>query len=317
MRHLTLLAAIGFAVATWPRPAHSAIVERVVAVVGERPILLSELRRRVQPNLPSDFEEQNPVPREDTKLYRSVLDHMIEEQLIEQAAQKAHLAVNVADIDRAIDKKASELGITSKELLDEATREGLSEQDYRDEIRRQILEGKLVQLRVAGRVRVTEADGRAAYQKWAKEFEAGEPVELHVLAMLVPQNATQAVGALAQQIVAQAQAGTPFCNLVTLHSNHTPSKNSCGARIVPLKALPPAVQNQIAALNNGSITPPIWFGTSEVDIIELVRRVQAPPYEEVREKMMELAGAEVLQHERDRFLLELRRGVYVDIRLNS
>ena len=99
---------------------------------------------------------------EETKAYRRVLDHMIEQQLIEQAAQKAHLAVNVDDIDKAIEKKASELGVTSKQLIAEAIREGLSEQDYRDEMRRQILEGKLVQLRVAGRVRVSESDGRAS-----------------------------------------------------------------------------------------------------------------------------------------------------------
>ena len=48
-------------------------------------------------------------------------------------------------------------------------RRGITEQDFRDEIRRQILEGKLIELRVRPRVRVTEQDARAAYQHWVTD----------------------------------------------------------------------------------------------------------------------------------------------------
>jgi hypothetical protein len=154
-----------------------------------------------------------------------------------------------------------------------------------------------------------------------KEFQSQEPVELHVLAMLIGQNATQqqvaAKDALAQEIVVKARGGDDFCELVKQYSDHVPSKDNCGARIVPLKSLPPAVQEQIGALADGEITPPIRFGMGEVDIIQLVRRAKVAPYEDVRPKMMELAGEEAFQHQRDLFLLELRRGVYVDVRLNS
>lgn len=308
----------------WPRPAGAVIVERIIAVVGERPILLSELRHRAKPELLMMYmTAQNPAQAsvEETKVYRRVLDHMIDEQLVEQAAQKAHLAVNVDDIDKAIAKKGDELHVTPKELVAEAIREGLSEQDYRDEIRRQILEGKLVQLRVAGRVRVSESDARAVYQKWLKEFQAQEPIELHVLAMLIGQSATQqqvaAKDALAQEIVMKVRAGEDFCALIKTYSDHAPSRDTCGARIVPLKSLPLAVQDQIAPLADGELTPPIRFGTGEIDVIQLVRRTKVAPYADVRGKMMELAGEEAFQHQRDLFLLELRRGIYIDVRLNS
>ena len=321
---LAFLGALFVGAALWPQPAEATIVERIVAVVGERPILLSELRHRAKPDLVVMYlqaQNASQASIEETKVYRRVLDHMIEEQLIEQAAQKAHLAVNVDDIDKAVEKKAGELHVTPKELIAEAIREGLSEQDYRDEIRRQILEGKLVQLRVAGRVRVTESDARATYQKWVKEFQVQQPVELHVLAMLIGQNATQqqvaAKDALAQEIAVKARNGEDFCQLVKDYSDHQPSKDNCGMRIVPMKSLPDPVQQQIEPLKDGEFTPPIRFGTGEIDIIQKVRSPNVAPYEQVRDKMMELAGEEAFQHQRDLFLIELRRGVYVDVRLNS
>lgn len=319
-----LLALLAFAVMAWPRPAKAVIVERIIAVVGERPILLSELRHRARPDLILMYmraQNAQQASVEETKVYRGVLDHMIDEQLIEQAAQKAHLAVTVDDIDKAIAKKADELHVTPKELVAEAIREGLSEQDYRDEIRRQILEGKLVQLRVAGRVRVTESDAKTAYQKWVKEFEQQQPIELRVLAMLIPQGATQqqveAKDALAQEIDVKARNGQDFCQLVKTYSDHTPSRETCGQRVVPLKSLPPAVQDQLALLKDGDFTPPIRFGTGEIDIIQKLRTIKPKPYEEMREQMMNLAGEEAFQRQRDLFLQELRRGIYIDVRLNS
>lgn len=319
-----LLALLAFAAMAWPKPADAVIVERIVAVVGERPILLSELRHRAKPDLLLMYMRAAGAPQQsvdETKIYRAVLDHMIDEQLIEQAAQKAHLAVTVDDIDKAIAKKADELKVTPKELVQEAIREGLSEQDYRDEIRRQILEGKLVQLRVAGRVRVTESDARTAYNKWVKEFEQQQPVELRVLAMLLPQGATQqqvaAKDALAQEIDVKARNGEDFCALVKTYSDHTPSRDTCGQRIVPLKTLPPAVVDQLALLKDGEFTPPIRFGTGEIDIIQKVRTIQPKPYAEMHDQMMNLAGEEAFTRQRDLFLQELRHGIYIDVRLNS
>ena len=46
-----------------------------------------------------------------------------------------------------------------------------SPQDYRDEVRRQLLEGRLIQLRIAGRVKVTETDARAAYAHGARKIK--------------------------------------------------------------------------------------------------------------------------------------------------
>ena len=53
--------AAGLATFGSERTADAAIVERVVAVVGERPILMSDLRHRARPHLIA-IAAQNPTP---------------------------------------------------------------------------------------------------------------------------------------------------------------------------------------------------------------------------------------------------------------
>jgi peptidyl-prolyl cis-trans isomerase SurA len=314
----------GFALAASCRHAEASIVERIVAVVGERPVLLSELRHRARPNLLLMYATTpNPAQQsvEENRIYREVLEHMIDEQLVEQAAQKAHLVVSVDDIDKAIAKKAGEMGIDPKALIAEARREGLSEQDYRDEIRRQILEGKLVQLRVAGRVHITETDARNVYQQWAQQLSQQKPMQMRILAMAIPQGASQQkiseLETLAQNIVQDVRNGADFCGFVAQHSAVPNAAQTCGERIAPFVSLPPVVQDQLSGLKDGEVSNPIRFGTNEIDIIQKVRMIPLQPFEQVRDKMMEAAANEAFMHQRDLYLKELRRGVYVEVRLNS
>lgn len=320
---LLLALAVALALCARPRPAEAAIVERIVAVVGERPILLSELRHRAKPSLimlMMTTQDPAKLAQGENDVYRDALNHMIDEQLIEQAAQKAHLAVSVDEIDRAIAQKAGQLRITPAELVAEAGREGLSEQDYRDEIRRQILEGKLVQLRVAGRVRVTESDAREAYARFSKDFAEQSPVELRTLPMRLTPGASviEAKEKLAQEIVMKSRAGQDFCGFVKEFSDDVQSRDQCGFRgRQPLKGLYPAIQEQLVDMKDGEISNPIRFGQEVILVFQLVRRPKVPAFEDVRAQMMDLAVEDLFSHQRDLYLQELRRGVYIDVRLNS
>src|SRR5580704_16895146 len=164
----------------WPRPAGAVVVERVVAVVGDRPILLSELRHRARPFL---FRIAMSTPNAtqqvaaESEMMRDLLNRIIDDRLEESAADKARIVITSDEIDNAVRNVATQAHVKPSELIAEAKHQGLTVQDYRDEIRRQLLEGKLVQLRVRGRVRVTEQDARAAYGHVAKEMVDQNPVE--------------------------------------------------------------------------------------------------------------------------------------------
>src|SRR6185295_668219 len=96
---LALLAA-GFCGAG--RPAQAAVVERVVAVIGDRPILLSELRSRAKPFLVEISKKMPPGPQQaaaESQIFKELLEKMIDDELEGQAADKAKVSVTAEEID--------------------------------------------------------------------------------------------------------------------------------------------------------------------------------------------------------------------------
>jgi len=307
--------------------ARASIVERVVAVVGEKPILLTDLQHRARPFLARIYgSTPNPAQRSahETEMYRQLLNRMIDDRLEEHAADRAHLSVTPEEIDNAIKNVSKANNIQPSALIAEAKRQGLTEQDYRDELRRQLLEGKLVQLRVRGRVRITDQDGRAMYERSLKETGSQAQAEVRILAMRIPPGADSAVvkarQLLAEDIVRRARAGEDFCKMVTQFSDDQATLATCGSRgPLPLEGLIPDVQTAIQGLKAGELADPITFVTSSVEqailIVQLVSAPRVPQYDEVKESMMERAFGEAMDRQRKLWLDELRRGVYVDSRL--
>ena len=302
-------------------PAHAAIVERVIAVVGERPILYTELLHRARPfrariiaSAPSAAQQAAA----ESEMFRELLNRMIDDRLEESAADKAHLQVTAEEIDNALRNISTSAHITLQDLLAEARHQGLSEQDYRDEIRRQVLEGKLVQLRVRGRVRVTEQDARAMYVRWLKE-SGSEQADVRILALrLLPgsnQQQTASREALANQLSIEARGGKDFCELVKQYSDDVSSKDTCGSRgPQPMNLLVPQILEVVRTMKVGETSGPIMVGTEAVLVVQL-HSMKTPSYDDVRPEMEQRAFGDVMERQRKLWLTELRRGVYVDVRL--
>jgi peptidyl-prolyl cis-trans isomerase SurA len=307
--------------------ARASIVERVVAVVGERPILLTELQHRARPFLYRIYGSTQQAAQQAahmTEMYKELIARMIDDRLEEQAADKAHLSVSSEEVDNALKNVSAANKMPLSSLLEEAKRQGLTEQDYRDEVRRQVMEGKLVQLRVRGRVRITEQDGRAAFTRWLKETGAQAEVDVRILAMRIPPGADAAVRKarqlLAEDIVGRARAGEDFCKLVSQFTDDVATASTCGSRgPLPMDGLVPEVQSAIQNLKAGDVTDPLPYGTSAADeailVVQVMNTPHVPKYDDVKESMMDRAFGEAMERQRKLWLSELRHGVYIDVRM--
>jgi peptidyl-prolyl cis-trans isomerase SurA len=312
--------------------ARATIVERVVAIIGERPVLWTELLHRAlsgRVQIRTQTRDANVISVQEQEMYKELLDRMIDDRLEEQQADKAHIGVTPEEIDRGIANIASQAqagqgrSVTTADVLDEVRRRGLTEQDFRDEIRRQILEGKLIELRVRPRVHVTDQDAMSAYQRWVKEVKDQETIDVRVLALRVPASASQAQLderiQRAQDLAKRARGGEDFCKLVQTYSDDLSSRPSCGSRgPQPFGTLLPAIQEAVRATKPGGVSDPVAVNLGQEEAIVLVMPLGAarvPAYADVKDDMMQKALIEGLERARKQWLADLRRSVYIDVRL--
>ena len=328
--------AVALAVGLWcllaALPAGATIVERVIAVIGERPLLWTDLLKRSAASriqIRTQTHDPNIVSVQEQEMFKELLQRMIDDRLVEQQADKARIAVTPEEIDRGIANIAAQAQgqqgrpVTVQDVFGEVRHRGMTEQDFRDEIRRQILEGKLIELRVRPRVRVTDQDALAAYRHWTQETTDQQPVETRIIALrILPQSTRPQYDgrmALAREVVDRARAGEDFCTLVSQYTDDVSTRDLCGSHgAQPLATLLPAIQDVIRTMKSGEVSEPIpvRIGQDEVVVIVLVvAQAHVPPYEEVKNEMMQRALMEGLERGRKQWLQELRHNMYIDVRL--
>jgi len=152
-----------------PAPTTVGLIDRVIAVVDFEPILLSELRTRARvyvAQLDANGPKSGPArAAAEAQLYREVLDKLVDERLIAAEATRSQISVSTSDVDAAMLSVANNQGLTIPKLLEAAKASGFTEKEYREELRRQVLEGKVMQLRVLRRIKDYAILGEAARAK--------------------------------------------------------------------------------------------------------------------------------------------------------
>jgi len=298
--------------------ADAAIVERIVAVVGQHPILLTDLRERAMPyllHIHATIPEGPQRSANISQVYKAILDQMIDEELEQTAAREAGVEISDTQVDQALAQTAAQNNLSVNDILAEAKRSGLSIRNYREELRRQLVQRSMVEMRLRGRVRVAEPDIRAAYRKLVTEERmraAQRTIELRI-----PRGKGTKVQAkqkkLARELSRRANSGEDLKTLISEHSNSSGS----GLRPpMPPMQEPVAIQRATMALEIGETSAPLRDGNDWV-LLQVIERPpsQLPSYQEARAQMHERVYMEKIGEARKNWLKGLRRRTHVEVRL--
>ena len=307
-----------------PTPASATVVERVAAVVGDHAILLSDLRNRAKPALLRIHQEIPPgAPRNAaiSQLYKAMLERMVDEELEQRAASRSRVVVSAQEVDEALGRIAAQNDLEVEQVVAEAARAGLSEDQYRGEVRRQVLEAKLLNLRLQGRIRVTDEDLRSAYQGIVVEERRKLPFRAAWVVIEAPRaltrNELERRRKLAEHVAAQARAGTHFGALARTYSQD-PHTREAGGLLPPMVPgrLPEGLDRVALGLEVGEVSTPIRVDDNLV-VLTVVERQPSklPSFDEARRELAERVYLEKMNKARRHWLDGLRRRTHVEIRL--
>jgi peptidyl-prolyl cis-trans isomerase SurA len=324
MRKTGLLALLAIAFSLASASASATVVERVVAVVGDRAILLSDVRERAKPFLVRIHQEVPAGAQRSAAIsqtYKTLLERMVDEELEQRAANRSNIVVSAREVDEAISRIAAQNGLTIEQLITEATRSGLTESQYRSEVRRQVLEAKLLNLRIQGRIRVTEEDLRSAFRK----IVVDERKKLAYRAAWIRIDASTGAArdellrrrTLAERISEQARAGADFGALARAHSDDAATRDNGGllGRLKPGQ-LHPTLDRLARTLEVGEVSTPLRVGDA-LFIMKVIERDESelPSFQDARGELSERVYLEKMSKARRHWLASLRRQTHVEVRL--
>ncbi|MEM6958447.1 MAG: SurA N-terminal domain-containing protein [Myxococcota bacterium] len=297
--------------------ARAEVIERVVAVVNDEALFLSELRRRASPLL--DRVMSAPTEAERVaglgQLYSELLEVMINEALIDQAARRMSIRVTTAEVEQAIRGVIRENGLEEREFWRLVAEQGFTEAQYRRDVRSQLLRLKVLNQRVRSRVNITEAQVREAYDQRVRQANRRVRSRASHVFLTLPAGASAAdvaqLRAEARAIKARLDAGETFARVVA---------DTGGGELGWLSEgdLPSELEEALTELSPGQYSDPVR-GAAGFHIFLLHEREQGgselPAFDDVREQLQNQMMQQAMARQQEEFMEELRRDAIVARRL--
>ncbi|MDR2208434.1 MAG: peptidylprolyl isomerase [Azoarcus sp.] len=236
-------------------------VDRIVAIVNSESITSSQLRARVdgvRKNLQNQGLAEQMPPRD--VLERQILEQLVMERIQLQQARNASIQVNDSMIDRAINVVAGNNSLTLDQLRTAVTNSGLAWNKYREEVRTELMLGRLREIDVDSKVTVSDAEVNNFVRNHPEVLLGTEYRVAHIV-LRIPENMDEQklkeLQARADRVLSRLQAGEDFAKIAA-DSSDTPD-NVKGGELgwLDRERLPGFYADVVSKLRPGEISPPL------------------------------------------------------------
>lgn len=298
------------------------VVDRVVAVVNDEVILLSEVDQMAGPTYREPVDLSTLEGRRKFDAHRrKVLDSLIEKQLIAQKAKEMKIQVTMDEVRRAVEEVKKNNGLDDAQFKEALRQQGFSMDGYQKQLRQQLLELKVINQEVRSRISIADEEVRAHYAQSARQ-SAGDESQIHLrqIFLALPKGASaDAVEARSKQalsLVEQVRTGVDFAALARKQGEDPLSRSGGDLGWIARGDLPDQLREVVASMEPGDVRGPVRSDRG-LHVIQLVEKKEgggAKPYEEVKEQLRQQLYQQQVEKGIGSWTKELRRKAHVDVR---
>ena len=285
-----------------PTSSSEAVVDRVVAMVNQEMITLSEVEKRI-PSLKEEIMTEDRLQKQERKqaLFRQVLEKLIEEKLIDQEAKKSAVKVSSKEVEAAVEEVKRRNGATQEDLERALAVEGLTLETYKKQIEKTIQRQRLINWSVKVEEKAGEKEFREFYQKNISRYRSNETYRPAQILFIIPKEATpeeiREIRKKCQSVLERIRKGDDFGELALLYSEDTSNRDRGDLGYFKKGELLPIFEREALRLRVGEVSGIIRTefgfhiiklldrkGTDPLPFEEVVERVKADYYESEMEK---------------------------------
>ena len=259
----------------------------VWAAVNGKEILRQDVekifRSRVNADAPAPSQE------EALSLQLSILDELVNSEILLERANKMNLVASDAEVEDKFTESKSPY--TEEEFQKKLKETGLTVDDLRSDIRRQLSIQKLLNREVVAKISITDQDISDFYNKNRAQFNVTEP-QYHIAQIVVTPRADPTVhnrkndkatneaeaGRKAAMLIQKLDTGADFAELATDYSEDASASTGGDLGFVPESALnqsDPTLKKAVLGMKVGQITQPIPVKNGGYRILKLLAKEAA------------------------------------------
>jgi len=289
------------------------VPQRIAAVVNDDVITSQDLIDRLNLAIATGNLPNDPATRQ--RLAPQVLRGLVDEKLQLQEAKRLGQTPSDAEVDQAVATVAQRNRTTGPELLNYLSQRGLNPATLREQLRAQVAWLKVLGREVRPRIVVTQEQIDLAMKRSAVKDGDRELLISEILLPVYSRGQEASVTDDARGLVATLRGGASFAALARQVSASASAQNGGDLGWVRVSAITPDLRDQIVALPVGQISDPI-VSPAGVHIFQVRdQRAVAAAAPQDRAAVEQTIQQEQIERQSARYLRDLRRDAFVDVRL--
>lgn len=303
------------------------LLDRVVAVVNDDVITLSELEKEGE-RFYRDISAKTPATSLAETLQQArehVLDRIIERRLVTQKAKAGNISVSDAEVDAALEQMLAQSRLSKPEFLAKLKEEGLTETAYRQNLRDQVLQSKVVNADVRSKVVITDEEILNYYNSRSSTPVSGEGYYLLQIGISWKKGKDSSPEIVeadrdkarkeAEKVLEMARDGEDFKALAHKYSSMPSAADGGDIGIFQLDEMAPDMQQAVKDLKPAGIsdiieTPEGFQFFKLVNSDDGTIPVQGPP-EQVKEEIRNKLYDQQLKKAYDEWMDNLKNEAYI------
>src|SRR6185437_5118438 len=336
-RHLSILAivvvaAFSLLAADTPKKTEvksGTVVEEIIARINNHIITRSEFDRSQQ-QVQQEGEQQNATPQDITSKQKNVLRDLVDQQLLLQKGDDLGITAET-DLVKRLDEIRKQMNLATMDDLAKAAQEqGVSYEEFKENLRENIITQKVIQQEVGSKVNITPAEIQKYYKDHLSDMTQPEQVRLSEIlistqpkptedpktaASITDEQRVAAAQAKANQVYEDIEKGARFDDVAKKDSDGPTAAQGGDLGYFKRGTLAKELEDTTFSMKAGEITKPIRTKQGFV-ILEVTEHPQAgvPPEKEVEGKIQDAIYLQKLQPALRAYLTKLREDAYIDIK---
>ncbi len=300
------------------RPSGGMVLDRVVAVVNEEALTLSEIQEEGQPVVRKIFQDFIGLERERRleEAQKRLLEDLIDRRLLYQVAKREGSLPSATEISGAIEElKRNNKAPDDAQFRALLRAEGLTMEQVRRTVEERLAIGRLLARQVRSSIIIEEDELLRYYQSHPEKFKREPLAEIrHIFISVPPGTEEAAAQARAEEARRKIQGEADFVEVAREYADPSAGGLPGEAMTVHRGDLAPEIEAEAFSLPAGGVSQPIRTGAGWSLIkVERVQTEPVAPFAEARDAIRDQVFQEKFEAKRKEWLVNLRSRAFIQI----
>lgn len=313
LKKILMLCSLAAALAM-PVQSSAEVVDRIVAIINDSIITMSELNAATAIALDKLSLEEKTDSKKTVELKSRILDSLIEQKLIKQASDKAGIEISEREVDNAVEDVKKQNDMTQDALLLALAQNGLTYREYREQLKEQIRQVKFINKEFRSKIGIQSEEIEDYYKQNIDEFIG--PATYRIQMIFVPSNDKTLMKKRLDIIKDGLARGADFGELAREYSEGPEASKGGDLGYLKSGELDSALEDIVKKLKRNEVTPQVTMPEGVYIIKLLDSRLPEPrTLPEVTPIIHDRLFKKIMDERFNFWLKEVKKFAHIEVRL--